>query len=107
MALKVGYFVKEATSNLRRNKLMTMAAILTAAVSLLLLGGVVTLGSFVNSTCNNELWRLTLSGTRTWTLLTPLGTPPAPREGARIWYDRARDRLVLVGGHQTSGEGDI
>jgi cell division transport system permease protein len=49
MPLKVGYFVKEASTNLRRNKLMTMAAVLTAAVSLLLLGGVVTLGAFVNS----------------------------------------------------------
>lgn len=49
MALKVGYFVKEASSNLRRNKLMTMAAILTAGVSLLLLGGVLTLGDFVSS----------------------------------------------------------
>src|ERR1041385_6630309 len=49
MAIKVGYFFREATTNLRRNKLMTMAAILTAAVSLLLLGGVLTLGSFVAS----------------------------------------------------------
>jgi cell division transport system permease protein len=49
MALKVGYFVKEATTNLRRNKLMTVAAVLTAAVSLLLLGGVLTLGAFVSS----------------------------------------------------------
>jgi len=49
MPIKVGYFVREATTNLRRNKLMTMAAILTAAVSLLLLGGVLTLGSFVAS----------------------------------------------------------
>src|SRR5688500_10505274 len=49
MALKVGYFVREATTNLRRNKLMTVAAILTAGVSLLLLGGVFTLGDFVNS----------------------------------------------------------
>jgi cell division transport system permease protein len=49
MALKIGYFVKEASTNLRRNKLMTVAAILTAAVSLLLLGGVLTLGSFVRS----------------------------------------------------------
>ncbi len=49
MALKVGYFVREAGTNLRRNKLMTMAAILTAAVSLLLLGGVLTLRSFVGS----------------------------------------------------------
>jgi len=49
MPLKVGYFVREASTNLRRNKLITMAAILTAAVSLLLLGGVLTLGSFVAS----------------------------------------------------------
>ena len=49
MALKVGYFVREAATNLRRNKLMTVGAILTAAVSLLLLGGVQTLDSFVNS----------------------------------------------------------
>src|SRR4051794_9242586 len=47
--LKVGYFVREASTNLRRNKLMSMAAILTAAVSLLLLGGVLTLGDFVTS----------------------------------------------------------
>jgi cell division transport system permease protein len=49
MALKVGYFVKEAGTNLRRNKLMTVAAVLTAGVSLLLLGGVLTLGDFVRS----------------------------------------------------------
>jgi cell division transport system permease protein len=49
MALKVGYFVREASQNLRRNKLMTVAAILTAGVSLLLLGGVLTLGAFVQS----------------------------------------------------------
>jgi cell division transport system permease protein len=49
MPLKIGYFVREASTNLRRNKLMTIAAVLTAAVSLLLLGGVLTLGSFVSS----------------------------------------------------------
>src|ERR671924_2040859 len=49
MALKVGYFVREASTNLRRNKLMTVAAVLTAAVSLLLLGGVLTLDAFVSS----------------------------------------------------------
>lgn len=49
MALKVGYFVKEATTNLRRNKLMTVASVLVAAVSLLLLGGVLTLDDFVGS----------------------------------------------------------
>ena len=47
MALKVGYFTREATTNLRRNKLMTVAAMLTAAVALLLLGGVLIVGDFV------------------------------------------------------------
>lgn len=47
MTLKVGYFVRESATNLRRNLLMTIAATLTAAVSLLLLGGVITLGDFV------------------------------------------------------------
>jgi Kelch motif protein/galactose oxidase-like protein/flagellar hook capping protein FlgD len=64
-------------------------------------------GGNSGATCNNELWRLTPAGTPAWSQLTPLGTPPGPREGARIWYDRARDRLVLVGGHQTSSEGEI
>src|SRR5687768_11734658 len=49
MAIKVGYFVKEAATNLRRNKLMTVAAILTASVSLLLVGGVLTLGDVVRN----------------------------------------------------------
>jgi cell division transport system permease protein len=49
MALKTGYFIREAATSLRRNKLMTVAAVLTAAVSLLLLGGVLTLGAFVSS----------------------------------------------------------
>ena len=47
MALKVGYFTREAATNLRRNKLMTVAAMLTAAVALLLLGGVLIVGDFV------------------------------------------------------------
>ncbi|HVL81992.1 MAG TPA: permease-like cell division protein FtsX [Actinomycetota bacterium] len=47
MALKVRYFLRESAANLRRNLLMTVAASLTAAVSLLLLGGVLTLGDLV------------------------------------------------------------
>jgi len=38
MALRVGYFVGETVSNLRRNLLLTLAAISTVAISLLLLG---------------------------------------------------------------------
>lgn len=39
MALSVDYFVRETVSNLRRNLLMTSAAVLTVAVSLALVGG--------------------------------------------------------------------
>ena len=39
MAVSVGYVAKETTSNLLRNLLMTLAAVLTVAVSLALVGG--------------------------------------------------------------------
>lgn len=41
------YFFKEAFTNLKRNLLMTSAASLTAAISLILLGGVLALDTFV------------------------------------------------------------
>ncbi|MGH9195261.1 MAG: cell division protein FtsX, partial [Acidimicrobiia bacterium] len=50
MALRVDYFLGETFSNLRRNLLMTLAAISTVAVSLFLLGGVMVMGEIVNKT---------------------------------------------------------
>lgn len=47
MAFKVGYFLRESATNLRRNKLMTAAAVLTAAIALVLLGGVMLIGDLV------------------------------------------------------------
>lgn len=46
----------------------------------------------------NEVWALSLSGTPTWTRLTPAGTAPSARGGAHMIYDHARDRLVVYGG---------
>ncbi|HVM34197.1 MAG TPA: permease-like cell division protein FtsX [Actinomycetota bacterium] len=46
--MKLGYFLRETVTNLRRNFLMTVAAISTVAISLLLLGGVQILGLVVN-----------------------------------------------------------
>jgi cell division transport system permease protein len=46
--MKLGYFLSETVTNLRRNFLMTVAAISTVAISLLLLGGVQILGLVVN-----------------------------------------------------------
>ena len=50
----------------------------------------------------NDVWRLSLDGSPTWTHIVPAGTPPTPRKGAAGVYDSARDRLVLFGGYQVA-----
>ncbi len=47
--MRLGYYFSETAMNLRRNLLMTVAAISTVAISLLLLGGVQILGIVVNN----------------------------------------------------------
>jgi cell division transport system permease protein len=47
--MRIGYFISETITNLKRNFLMTIAAISTVAISLLLLGGVQILGLIVNN----------------------------------------------------------
>jgi cell division transport system permease protein len=51
--LRATYFLSETLQNLRRNFLMTVAAISTVAISLLLLGGVQILGLIVNNVTLN------------------------------------------------------
>ncbi len=51
--MRIGYFVSETIQNLRRNFLMTVAAISTVAISLLLLGGTQILGLIVNNVTLN------------------------------------------------------
>ena len=46
--MRIRYFLSEAVTNLRRNLLMTIAAISTVAISLLLLGGVQILGKTIS-----------------------------------------------------------
>ena len=50
----------------------------------------------------NEVWTLTLTGTPTWTQVTPSGTPPSGRNTMMYGYDSARNRLVLFGGYNGS-----
>lgn len=53
--MRINYFFAETASNLKRNFLMTVAAISTVTISLLLLGGVLILGMIVkNMTLNWE-----------------------------------------------------
>jgi cell division transport system permease protein len=47
--MKIGYFLSETVTNLKRNLLMTVAAVSTVAISLLLLGGVQILGLVVTN----------------------------------------------------------
>jgi cell division transport system permease protein len=51
--MRLGYFFRETVINLRRNLLMTIAAVSTVAISLLLLGGVQILGMVVNNVTLN------------------------------------------------------
>ena len=46
----------------------------------------------------NDLWTLSLTGTPTWTQLTPLGTPPPARQGHTAIYDPVGDRMIVFGG---------
>jgi hypothetical protein len=50
----------------------------------------------------NEVWALSLDSNPAWTLLTPTGTPPAPRRGALAIYDAWNDRLIVFGGYDGS-----
>ena len=47
--MKIGYFLSETVTNLKRNLLMTVAAVSTITISLLLLGGVQILGLVVTN----------------------------------------------------------
>jgi galactose oxidase-like protein/flagellar hook capping protein FlgD len=50
-----------------------------------------------------DLWSLSFTGPA-WTELTPAGTPPPPRAGHQAIYDSSRDRMVLFGGDDGSGD---
>ncbi|MCC6350046.1 MAG: hypothetical protein IT347_10710 [Candidatus Eisenbacteria bacterium] len=45
-----------------------------------------------------DAWALSLSGTPTWTPLSPAGTPPAGRRWHSAVYDSLRDRMLVFGG---------
>jgi hypothetical protein len=55
------------------------------------------------STVYADLWALSLSGTPTWTELTPAGLRPSGLAGASAIYDSQRQRMVIFGGVLASG----
>jgi hypothetical protein len=60
---------------------------------MILFGGYRASGGFTN-----EAWSLSLSGTPTWTQLSPSGVPPSARNVFGFAYDSSRDRLLIHGG---------
>src|SRR4029078_12770439 len=46
----------------------------------------------------SDVWTLSLSGTPSWTQLTPAGAPPSGRFVPSMIYDPVRDRLLVFGG---------
>jgi hypothetical protein len=55
----------------------------------------------------NDVWSLSFSGSPTWTLLTPTGTPPAARCLHDAVLDPARDRMLVFGGAGTADRNDV
>src|SRR5262249_30189994 len=48
---------------------------------------------------HNEVWERAADATGEWTLMAPLGTPPAPRYGHTAIFDAVRRRMIVFGGH--------
>jgi hypothetical protein len=57
---------------------------------------------------HDDVWALSLSGTPTWSALTPSGSTPSPRYLQSAIYDPVRDRLVVFAGSNGSSQlGDV
>ena len=50
----------------------------------------------------NDVWTLTLAGTPAWTRLNPSGVAPSPRRSATAVVDRGRNRLLVIGGRDST-----
>jgi galactose oxidase-like protein/Kelch motif protein len=52
----------------------------------------------------NDVWALSLAGSPAWSMLDPVGSPPAARNRHTAIYDPVRDRMVVFGGYNRSGD---
>jgi hypothetical protein len=45
-----------------------------------------------------DTWSLNIAGTPQWTQLSPLGSPPQARQGAKAAYESVNSRMIVFGG---------
>jgi hypothetical protein len=60
-------------------------------------------GGFDGAGSLNDVWALDLA-TTAWTQLSPSGGPPSPRQSPATVYDTPRNRMVIFGGNDNSGD---
>ena len=58
---------------------------------------IVVIGGFDGS-LHGEVWAMSMSGPKSWVLITPQGSSPSPRYDFSAIYDPLRDRIVIFGG---------
>ena len=61
-------------------------------------------GSRNSDTYFNDVWALSLAGSPAWTMLDPAGSPPTARDRHTAIYDPVRDRMLVFGGYNRSGD---
>ena len=65
-------------------------------------------GGTTGTTVFNDVWTLSnangLTGTPTWTQLSPTGTAPAARTGQSATYDPTNNRMTVFGGSNSKGK---
>jgi hypothetical protein len=64
-------------------------------------------GGRTGAVLHNDVWRLTLSPSPTWTRVVTSGTPPSARHGHSAVYDAQEDRMIVFGGDDGARRNDV
>lgn len=64
---------------------------------IILFGGWTDNGNYLKGTLLNDTWEWSTND-KSWSNVTPAGTKPVPRRGAKMVYDSSNSRIVMFGG---------